>query len=119
MTTLDEMINLLKQVRAKHPGDIPVILEPMLDCNDAECFLFSPYDIIDGIQEKLIVKLKKAQVSSCIDDETKDELGFSEFVETDGWDLKEKKVIVISTPAYKYGLSFKERRDCPEKVDFT
>jgi hypothetical protein len=109
MTTIKELIDLLTCAGKKLGYNMPVILEPNIDCIDADYGPFPAFDVINNDIDSLFLSVKEAQRGVELDGYPPDDVEELEVAYYDYWDSEEvpesdkKKVLCISSPAFKYG----------------
>jgi len=100
---------LLKKL-SKYDPDMEVIIEPNIDCMDAEMYGQQAYDVLSAEIEPITLYVSEAQSSRDQGDSPEEdyiEYAFDAFIDP----LDKKKVLVISTPALKYGAKEDDNGD--------
>lgn len=101
MTTIKELIDLLTQAGDKLGYDMPVIMEPSVDCADVDYGVFPAYEVIDDDEiQPLFLETKQVQMS-VPDENGHYSFGYNEFKKE--FVAAKRDVLVITSPAYKYG----------------
>jgi hypothetical protein len=104
MTTIEEMISLLYEAGEKVGFDMPLIIEPYIDCADSECSVFPAHEVAYGNIPSIYLCAMEAQSSRTIDDDkdTIVEHDYDWIVDNEPI-LDRQKVLCITSPAFKYG----------------